>query len=136
MANFHYILVNIIASDCSPSQISIMSPFSSVHSVVSNFVTPWTAAHRASLSITNSESLLKFMSIELVMPSSHLILCRPPSPPSFSLSHLQYFDHLIRRTESLEKTLMLGKERCHPQVCGFLESLLLSNPPFLPVFER
>ena len=77
-------------------------PFSSVHSVVSNFVTPWTAAHHASLSITNSESLLKFMSIELVMPSSHLILCRPPSPPSFSLSHLQYFDHLIRRTESLE----------------------------------
>ena len=77
MANFHYILVNLIASDCSPSQISIMSPFSSVHSVMSNFVTPWTAAHHASLSITNSESLLKFMSIELVMPSNHLILCHP-----------------------------------------------------------
>ena len=41
------------------------------------FVTPWTAAHQASLSITNSWSLLKFMSIELVMPSNHLILCRP-----------------------------------------------------------
>ena len=38
---------------------------------------PWTAAHQASLSITNSQSLLKFMSIELVMPSNHLILCRP-----------------------------------------------------------
>ena len=38
------------------------------------FATPWTAAHQASLSITNSWSLLKFMSIELVMPSSHLIL--------------------------------------------------------------
>ena len=41
------------------------------------FVTPWTAARQASLSITNSRSLLKLMSIESVMPSNHLILCRP-----------------------------------------------------------
>ena len=40
------------------------------------FATPWTAASQASLSITNSQSLLKFMSIKSVMPSSHLILCR------------------------------------------------------------
>ena len=51
------------------------------------FVTPWIAAHQASLSITNSWSLLKHMSIKSVMPSSHLILCRPllllpPTPPS------------------------------------------------------
>ena len=46
-------------------------------SVFSDFATPWTAAHQASLSITNSWSLLKLMSIELVMPSSHLILCHP-----------------------------------------------------------
>ena len=51
------------------------------------FVIAWTATHQASLSITNSWSLLKFMSIELVMPSSHLILCwplllLPPIPPS------------------------------------------------------
>ena len=46
-------------------------------SVVSNFATPWIAAHEASLSITNSRSLLKLMSIESVMPSSHLILSRP-----------------------------------------------------------
>ena len=39
--------------------------------------TPWTAAYQASLSITNSRSLLKLMSIELVMSSSHLILCLP-----------------------------------------------------------
>ena len=39
--------------------------------------TPWTAAHQASLSITNSRSLPKLMSIESVMPSNHLILCRP-----------------------------------------------------------
>ena len=40
-------------------------------------VNPWTAAHQASLSIANSRSLLKLTSIELVMPSNHLILCRP-----------------------------------------------------------
>ena len=50
-------------------------------------MTLWTAAHQASLSITNSWSLLKLMSIESVMPSNHLILCRPllllpPIPPS------------------------------------------------------
>ena len=42
------------------------------------FATPWTAARQASLSITNSQSLLKLMSIESVIPSNHLILCRPP----------------------------------------------------------
>ena len=45
-------------------------------------MTPWTAAHQTSLSITNSQSLLKLMSIELVMPSNHLILCRPLLRPS------------------------------------------------------
>ena len=50
---------------------------------VQPFTIPWTAAHQASLSIKNSRSLLKFMSIELVMPSNHLVLCclllLPPS---------------------------------------------------------
>ena len=54
-------------------------PLSSVQllSFVWLFVTPWAAARQASLSITNSQSLLKLMSIELVMPSNHLILCCP-----------------------------------------------------------
>ena len=47
------------------------------HSVVSNSVSPWTAAHQASLSITSSRSLPKLKSIESVMPSNHFILCRP-----------------------------------------------------------
>ena len=53
--------------------------FSSVQSLsrVQFFVTPWTAAQQASLSITNSQNLLKFMSITFVMPSNHLILCHP-----------------------------------------------------------
>ena len=46
------------------------------------FATPWTAAHQASLSITNSGSLLKLMSIQSVMPSNYLIFCRPLLPPS------------------------------------------------------
>ena len=61
--------------------------FSSVQSLscVWLFMTTWTAAHQASLSITNSRSLVKFMSIKSVMPSNHLIFCRPLS------SHLQSF---------------------------------------------
>ena len=52
-------------------------------SVMSDFVTPWTAEHQASLSFTNSQSLFKLTSIELVIPSNHLILCRPLLlPPS------------------------------------------------------
>ena len=46
-------------------------------SVVSNSATPWTSAHQASLSITNSRSLSKLMSIESMMRSNHVILCRP-----------------------------------------------------------
>ena len=53
--------------------------FSSIQSLsrVRLFATPWTAKHQASLSITNSQSLLKLMCIKLVMPSNHLILCHP-----------------------------------------------------------
>jgi len=51
--------------------------FSSVTQLCPTLSTPWTAARQASLSITNSRSLLKFMSTEPVMPSNHLILCRP-----------------------------------------------------------
>ena len=65
------------------------SHFSSVQSLshVRLFATPWIAAREASLSVTNSRTLLKLMSIESVVPSSHLILCRPllllpPIPPS------------------------------------------------------
>ena len=69
--------------------IPLSVQFSSVQSLsrVRLFATPWIAAHQASLSITYSQSLLKPMSIESVMPSSYLILCRPllllpPIPPS------------------------------------------------------
>ena len=68
------------------SRIRIVGPYSSVQfscSVMYDPATPWTAARQASLSITNSRSLAKLMSIESVMPSNHLILCRPLLlPPS------------------------------------------------------
>ena len=63
----------------------IIHQFSSVQSLshVRLSATPWIAAHQASLSITNSPSLFKLMSIKLVMPSNHLIFCRPLLlPPS------------------------------------------------------
>ena len=69
-----------------------MTQFSSVQSLscVQFFATPWIMARQASLSITNSRSSFKLKSIELVMPSSHLILCRPlllllPIPPSIRI---------------------------------------------------
>ena len=70
--------------------------FNSVQSLsrVRPFATPWTTVCQASLSITNAKSLCKLMSIESVMPSNHLILCRPCLlPPSvFPVSsHLQSF---------------------------------------------
>ena len=56
-----------------------LKPWTVVQSLsrVSLFATPWTAAHQASLSFTSSQRLLKVMPIESLMPSSHLILCRP-----------------------------------------------------------
>ena len=77
----------------------VFSLISSVQSLshVGLFATPWTAAHQAFLPITNSQSLLKLMSIESVMPSNHLILCRPllllPSifPRSGSFQMSQFF---------------------------------------------
>jgi len=60
------------------------------------FGTPWTAAHQASLSITNSWSLLKLMSLKLVIPSNHLILCRPLLlPPAIFPSIRVFFNESV-----------------------------------------
>ena len=72
-----------------------MYQFSSVQSLshVRLFATPWTAACQASLSITNSGSLPKLMSIELVMPSNHLILCHPLLLPPSILPGIRVFSN-------------------------------------------
>ena len=79
-----------------PKALPAIVQFSSVQSLsrqTESMATPWTAACQASLSITNSRSLLKLVSIETVMPSNHLILCHPPlsspSPPAFNLCQHQ-----------------------------------------------
>ena len=86
--NTSHPLLSLLAISISQFSMSV-SWLSSVQSLsrVWVFATPWITACQASLSITNSWSLLKLMSIELVMPSSHLIFCRPllllpPIPPS------------------------------------------------------
>ena len=90
-----------------------MTSFSSVQSLsrVQLFATPWTAACQASLSITNSQSLLKLMSIKSVMPSTHLILCRP----------LLLLPSIFPRTRILsnEPVLWIGWPELQPQHQSF-----------------
>ena len=84
------------------------------HSCVWLFATPWTSERQASLSIANSQSLLKLMSIELVMPSNHLILCRP-------LLLLSIFPSI--RVFSNESVLCIR----WPKYCSFNFSISPSN---------
>ena len=90
-----------------------MPSFSSVQSLsrVRPFKTPWTAASQASLSITNFQSLLKLTSIELVMPSNHLILSSP-SPPAFNLSQHQ---DLFKWVSSWHQVAKVNVEFIPPQ---------------------
>ena len=67
--------------------------FSSVPQLCPTLETPWTAACQASLSITNSRSLLKLMSIKSVMPSNHLILCRPLLLPTSIFPSISVFSN-------------------------------------------
>ena len=87
-------------------QACVLSLFSSVQSLsrVRLFATPWTAAHQASLSITNSQSLFKLMSIESVMPSNHLTLSSP-SPPAFNLSQHQALYKWVNSLHQVAKVL-------------------------------
>ena len=91
--------------------------FNSVQSLsrVQLFVTPWTAACQASLSITNCWSLLKLMSIESVMSSSHLIPCRPllllpPIPPSISFFPMSQLRMRWPKYWSLSFSIIPSKE--------------------------
>ena len=73
------------------------------------FVTPWTAAHQASLSFTNSRSLLKLLSVESVMPSSYLLSCplSSPSPPALNLSRHQGLYQWVGSSHQVAKVLEL-----------------------------
>ena len=99
--------------------------FSSLHSLsqVCLFVTPWTAARQASLSITNFRSLLKPMSIESVMPSNHLILCHPLLlPPSIFPSIRVFSNELalcIRWPKYWSFSLNISPSNEHPGLISF-----------------
>ena len=87
------------------------------------FVTPWTTACQASLSITNFQSLLKLMSIESVMPSSHLILCRsllllPPIPPSIRVFPNESTLH-VRWPKYWSFSFSISPSNDHPGLISF-----------------
>ena len=99
--------------------------FSSVQSLrrVRLFATPWIAAHQVSLSITNSWSSLRLMSIRLVMPSSHLILCRPllllpPTPPSIRVFSNESTLHM-RWPKYLSFSFSISPSNEHPGLISF-----------------
>ena len=105
--------------------VIISVQFSSVQllSRVWLFATPWTAPRQASLSITNSRSLLKLMSIESVMPSSHLILCRPllllpPIPPSIRVFSNESTLHM-RWPEYWSFSFSISPSNEHPGLISF-----------------
>ena len=127
-------------------------------SCVSLFVTLWTAVHQASLSITNSQSLLKLMSIASVMPSNHLILCCPllllpsifprirvfPSESvlrirwpknwnfSFSISHSNKYSGLISfRMDWLNLLVVQGTLKSLLQHCSSKASILWCSAFFI-----
>ena len=105
--------------------INISSAFSSVQSLshVRLLATPWTAARQASLSITNSRNLPKLTSIESVMPSNHLILCRPLFllPPIFP--SIRVFSHesalRIRWPEYWSFSFNISPSNEHPGLISF-----------------
>ena len=87
-------------ADCGSEQFSSIQLLSCVW----HFETPWTAAHQASLYITNCQSLPKPMSIESVMPSNHLILLSP-SPPALNLSQHQGLFKWVSSSHQVAKVL-------------------------------
>ena len=101
--------------------IGLISSFQSL-SHVRLFATPWIAARQASLSITNFQSSLILMSIELVMPSSHLILCRPllllpqsfPASESFPMSQLFPWDGQSIGASALASVLPMNTQDWFP----------------------
>ena len=117
-----------------------LSPhFSSVQSLsrVWLFVTPWTAAHQASLSITNSWSPPKLMSIESVMPSNHLILCCPLLLPPSIFPSIRVFSNesalCIRWPQYWSFSFNISPSNEHPGLMSFrMDCLDLLVPPICP----
>jgi len=141
-SQFYYVCLKIILVNlCLFMMGSWTIQFSSVQllSCVWLFVTPWTTARQASLSITNSWSLLRFMSSESMMPSNHLILCCPlssclqsfPASGSFSMSQFSSegwrdFSRIILNQKELRPCL---PGTLHPERKASSIQLLYYDPP-------
>ena len=91
--------------DGRPLVVQLLSSVQFSRSVVSDSATPWTAARQASLSITNSRSLPKLMSIESVMPSYHFIFCRPLLPPPSIFPSIRVFSNESSSSHQVAKVL-------------------------------
>ena len=115
----HYSISSLFSSEISVSIRSDQIRSDQSLSRVRLFATPWSAARQASLSITNSRSSPRLTSIESVMPSSHLILCRsllllPPIPFSIRVfwggksMKMKWWKHLLSIIASLSKVVMGG----------------------------
>ena len=85
------------------------------------FATPWTAAHQASLSIANSQNLLKLMSIESMMPSNHLILCHPLLLLPSIFPRIRVFSHesVLHITCPKYQSFSIGPSNEHPGLISF-----------------
>ena len=112
--------------DCIYNQIMLRDiQFSSVESLssVPLFATPWTVARQASLSITNSHGLLKLMSIELVMPSSHLNFCHPLLLPPSIFPSIRVFSNesalRIRWPKYCSFSFNISPSKEHPGLISF-----------------
>ena len=112
----HFIAVRVRAA---------LSQFSSVQSLshAQLFETPWTTAHQVSLSITNSQSLPKFISIESVMPSNHLILCHPLFLPPSVFPSIKVFSNesalCIRRPKYWSFSFSINPSNEHSGLTSF-----------------
>ena len=95
-----------LKSNAKFSQLHLLSSVQSL-SCVRLFATPWTATYQASLSIANSQSLPKLMSIELVMPSNHIILCRPLLLPPSNLSQHRGLFQRVSSSHQVARVLEL-----------------------------
>ena len=123
---FCILTVSSVINNVKIRNIQISSvQFSSVQSLnrVWLFATPWTAACQASLSITNYRSSPKLMCIELVMPSSHIILCRPllllpPIPPSITVFSNKSTLHM-RWPKYWSFSLSISPSKEHPGLISF-----------------
>ena len=142
MYYFYIILMVILDFTCSSVVKNLPAMQDSVQllSCVRLFATPWTAAWQAFLSITNSRSSLRLMSIESVMPSSHLILCRPLLLPPSIFPSIRVFSNEsalhIRWPKYWSFSFNISPSNEHPGLISFRMDISLKSKGLSRVFNN